>query len=113
MNTTHERTHMTDTTQQTAPRVTAERIDALVASLTYHTMRMPNEAGTIVTAKLPGGFVVARGEAACLSPSTFDVETSEKLARNAAAAQVRSKLWELEAYHLKRVLEERRAGGEG
>lgn len=102
-----ESTHMTDTTQQTAPRVTAERIEELFATLRYQAVRIPNTSTTIATAMLPDGFEVARGYGSCVSPATFDAETSEKLAISAAASRARTKLWELEAYHLKRVLEER------
>ncbi|WEF34878.1 Gp49 family protein [Pseudoduganella chitinolytica] len=97
---TYERTHMTDTTQQTAPRVTAERIDALVASLTYETARVPNTTSTVATSRLPWGFVVSIGHSACVSPANFDAEKGRKYAIEDAAAQSRAKLWELEGYRL-------------
>lgn len=103
---------MTDTTQQTAPRVTAERIDALVASLTYETARVPNTSTTIATARLPWGFVVAEGKASCVSPSGFDAETSAKLAIVDAGKNSRSALWMLEGYRLAFELAHR-TGGEG
>jgi hypothetical protein len=89
---------MTDKT--TAPRVTTERIDALVASLTYETARVPNTSTTIATARLPWGFVVAEGKASCVSPSGFDAGTSAKLAVVDAGKNARSALWTLEGYRL-------------
>lgn len=95
---------MTDTTQQTAPRVTAERIDALVASLTYETARVPNTTSTIATARLPNGFVAAIGHSACVSPANFDADLGKKLAITDAGKKARDALWQFEGYVLAQQL---------
>ena len=91
---------MTDTTQQTAPRVTAERIDALVASLTYETARVPNSSTTIATARLPSGFVVAEAKASCFRRADFDPAESRRRAIDNAAAKARDVLMLCESYKL-------------
>lgn len=84
----------------TAPRVTPERINQLVASLTYETARVPNTTSTIATARLPNGFVVSIGHSACVSPANFDAEMGRKLAIGDAGTKAREALWQFEGYLL-------------
>ncbi len=96
---------MTNATQnQPAPRVTPERIDALVASLTFETARVPNTTSTIATARLPNGFVAAIGHSACVSPANFDAEMGKKLAITDAGKKARDALWQFEGYVLAQKL---------
>lgn len=88
-----------------APYVPVERIDALVASLTYESARVPNTTSTVATARLPGGFVVSIGHDACVSAANFKADLGKKYAIQAAALSAREKLWEFEGYALVRNLE--------
>jgi len=87
-------------TDQTAPRVTPERIKHLHDSLTYETARVPATTSTIATARLPSGFVVAIGHSACVSPANFDAEMGRKIAIGDAATKAREALWQFEGYLL-------------
>jgi hypothetical protein len=97
----------------TAPRVTPERIEAVISGEYYFT---GNEIrGTIVSPHLQSlslltvcvlvlvnGFTVI-GKSACVSPENFDEELGRKIARRDAVDQI----WALEGYALKgRMLRE-------
>jgi len=81
----------------TAPRVTAERIDSLIAGESYHVF--PGTTVTICLLKLKNGFSVT-GESACASPENFDQLMGEKIAFDNA----RDKIWALEGYALRNKL---------
>lgn len=96
----------------TAPRVTPDRIEAVISC--EHTFTVgaalralghpTNDAFdllTICALKLINGFTVT-GESACASPENFDAEVGEKIARENA----RQKIWALEGYLLKSQLAE-------
>lgn len=83
-----------------APSVSEERINMLVASLTCETARIPGTTSTVATARLPGGFVVAVGHSACVSPDNFNAELGQKYAIENATLAAREKLWEFEGYRL-------------
>lgn len=87
----------------TAPRVTPERIDAVIASEAYHVFE--GSQLTVCCLTLRNGFTVT-GESACASPANFNAELGRKIARGHA----RDKIWALEGYLLRqRLMDE---GGE-
>lgn len=96
-----------------APKVEETRINALVASLTYNTAHVPDTTSTMATARLPGGFVVAIGHSACVSPENFDAEKGRQYAIEDAERAARGKLWAFEGYALYLELEKLRAAGIG
>lgn len=98
-----------------APRVTPERIDAVIfgehcfnlgAALRAlgHPVGAEFDTVTICALKLANGFTVT-GESACASPENFSQEIGSKLARDDARRQI----WRLEGYALKSKLFEARA----
>jgi len=91
-------------TDQTAPHVTPERVNELLAALTYETVRMPNSSVTVAEARLPGGFVVAIGYSGYVSPANFDPEAGAKRAIGHARQKAEEALWRYEGYALAREL---------
>lgn len=81
----------------TAPRVTPERLDEVIAGEDYHVFE--NSQLTVCCLTLENGFTVT-GESACASPENFDAELGRKIARNNA----KNKIWMLEGYLLKQRL---------
>jgi hypothetical protein len=94
-------------------RVPAERIDALVASLTVQCQRFPGTTSTTAIAALPNGFVVAQGFEGCIDPKMFDAALGVKYATEDVLAKARAKLWEMEGYHLMRMREMAAHDGQG
>lgn len=88
----------------TAPRITLAQIDALVASLSYHTYVIPGTTTTIAAAIAPGDAVVAIGSSASVSAANFREQLGRDSAIANAKAKAREKLWELEGWRLKRNL---------
>lgn len=106
----------------TAPRVTPQRIEEVIAGEYYFTalqgaqreklaatsgfigVAHPDQLGllTFCVLVLKNGFTVT-GESACASPENFNVELGQKIAR----ANAVNKIWPLEGYLLKQQL----AGG--
>lgn len=100
----------------TAPRITPEHIEGVIASEWYINgatgvvpdefqppvdARSPLNLLTICVLVLKNGFLVT-GESACASAANFDVEIGRKIARQNA----REKIWALEGYLLKQSLHE-------
>lgn len=100
----------------TAPRVTPQRIEDVIASEHYFTAldgvsgatgrgTKSNSADvslgllTFCVLVLKNGFTVT-GESACANPENFDYELGKKIARKHAA----DKIWALEGYALKERL---------
>lgn len=98
----------------TAPRVTPQRIEEVIASEHYFTAshaaayeagvgtnEVPAALGllTFCVLVLVNGFTVT-GESACASPENFNAELGQKIARANAVA----KIWPLEGYLLKQTL---------
>lgn len=80
---------------RTAPRITPDSIDRLVASAAEHYWRVPGTTTMVCSLVLRSGFVVT-GTSACASPDNFDEEIGRRLAR----ARAREQLWPLEGYRL-------------
>jgi hypothetical protein len=100
----------------TAPRITPQHIEDVIASEHYFTAEQgafaafdpPRGADIVPTALslltfcvlvLRNGFTVT-GESACASPENFDAELGRKIARQNAV----NKIWPLEGYLLKQQL---------
>lgn len=96
----------------TAPRVTPQRINDVIASEHYftgdqataHTIsgfeaRAQLGLLTFCVLVLKNGFTVT-GESACASPENFDPELGRKIAKQNAV----NKIWQLEGYLLKQHL---------
>lgn len=92
----------------TAPRITPQRIDSLVESLTFDIHHIPGTTTILASAFLPSGFHVATGSAAAVSASNFRYEIGVEAATSKAIALAREKLWELEGYMLKQTLHQLR-----
>lgn len=90
----------------TAPRITPERVEALIVAEAYHCFA--NTTTTVCCLTLRNSFTVI-GESACASPENFDPEIGRKIAREDA----RRRIWALEGYllreRLNRVLTDREA----
>lgn len=80
-----------------APRLTPEKIDAVITDERYHVFE--GVQLTVCCLTLKNGFTVT-GESACVSPENFDAELGRKIARQNA----RDKIWSLEGYLLKEQL---------
>ena len=94
----------------TAPRVTIDRIEAVIGGEYYFTAEeatrdspqmAPLSLLTFCVLVLLNGFTVT-GESACASPENFDAEIGRKIARQNAV----NKVWMLEGYLLKQRLHE-------
>lgn len=81
----------------TAPRVTPERIDGLIAAEQYHVF--PGTTVTVCCLTLANGYSVV-GESACASIVNFDEALGQRIARENA----RQKIWALEGYALRNEL---------
>lgn len=80
-----------------APRVTSEQIESLIAGDQYHVF--PGTTLTVCCLTLINGFTVT-GESACASPENFDADLGRRLAYEKA----REKIWALEGYRLRHSL---------
>lgn len=86
----------------TAPRVTPDRIDALMARVQFRFH--VEETSTFCHAFLDGEFFLATGHSACVSKTNFDWELGQKIAKENVLKPARDKLWELEGYALRQRL---------
>lgn len=84
----------------TAPRISKDQIDALMARVSYFVIVPDGTTSTFAHAYLDQKFHLATGHSACVSPENFNAETGEKIAMGKAEAAARDKLWELEGYRL-------------
>lgn len=98
-----------DTTEQqiltkglTAPRVTPDRINLLMARVqfTFSTQG----SSTFCHAFLDGDFFLATGHSACVSKQNFNEELGQKIAKDNVLKAAGDKLWELEGYALRQRL---------
>ena len=83
----------------TAPRVTAEQIQALMAQVSWRYEQPEGTTSTFAHAFL-GRFYLASGHSACVSPENFDGPLGMKYAREQAEGKAKDKLSELEGYRL-------------
>lgn len=83
----------------TAPRVTPDRIAALMARVqfTFHV----EATSTFCHAFLDGEFFLATGHSACVSKANFNEELGQKIAKANVMKPAADKLWELEGYALR------------
>lgn len=86
----------------TAPRITLEHIESVIASQQFHVFA--GSQLTVCCLTLNNGFTVT-GESACASPENFNAELGEKIALQKA----KDKIWAIEGYLLKQRLFEGRA----
>ena len=85
-----------------APRITPERIDALIVSEQYHVFDGAFGEGPRFTAcllTLSNGYQVL-GESSCVDHRNFDADVGRSIARKNA----RDKIWALEGYLLREQL---------
>ena len=80
-----------------APRLNPAHIDAQIVAEDYHVF--PGTTLTVCALTLRNGFLVV-GESAAASPTNFDKELGQKIARYNA----RNKIWALEGYLLRSKL---------
>lgn len=80
----------------TAPRVTPQQIEEKIKDCQFH--RLTNVL-TVCILTLENGYTVI-GESACASPSNYNKEIGERVARDNAT----NKVFELEGYLLKQKL---------
>jgi hypothetical protein len=89
------------TLELTAPRVTPEQIDALMAGVTYDVHVIPGTTTTIATAIAANGFTLAIGMTACADPANFNAKFGAKYAIKDAESKAKAMLWKLEGWRLK------------
>ncbi len=91
----------------TAPRVTKDDIEAMMARVVYIYVQQPGgSTSTFVHAFLDGKFLLATGHSACVSPENFNPGIGLSIAKGKAEVEARNKLWELEGFALyKRLLD--------
>jgi hypothetical protein len=80
-----------------APRLSPEKIDAVIVGETFTTL--PSGKTMVCELTLKNGFTV-RGDASVVSKENFNEEVGQKVSRENA----RSKVWELEGYLLQERL---------
>lgn len=86
-----------------APRVTADQIQALMDRVVFRYEHPDGTTSTFAHAFL-GGFYLATGHSACVSPENYKPALGQKYAREQAEPKARDKLWELEGYALHKQL---------
>ena len=74
--------------------ITAGYIGEIVAKTEFKTLTVYGKT-TIVSAKLPNGFVIVESSS-CVDPENYDVKTGEGICRS----RIINKIWELEGYKL-------------
>ena len=79
-----------------APRLTPDLIESKIVKEEYHLL---TDVLTVCVLTLENGFTVT-GESACASPSNYNKEIGDKIARDNA----KDKIWVLEGYLLKEKL---------
>lgn len=85
----------------TAPRVTMDQINALMARVQYVGGRVGESTSTLVHAFLDGVFYLDTGHSACVSVENFNAELGFNMAKSKAEAKARDQLWLLEGYALR------------
>lgn len=88
----------------TAPRVTPQHIERLMARVSYVGGRVGETTSTVVHAFLDGDFLLASGHSACVSAENFNAELGYSIAKKQAESKARDQLWLLEGYVLRGIL---------
>lgn len=81
-----------------APTVTMEQIEEIIINSNI-TVETVFDKCTVVTCKLPNGFVIVESSA-CVSPENYDEKTGAEICMD----KIISKVWELEGYRLQEEL---------
>lgn len=74
--------------------ISQEYIELIMAETEFHVMTLHGKS-TIVTAKLPNGFVITESSS-CVDPANYN----EKIGVEICKKRIENKLWELEGYVL-------------
>lgn len=77
-----------------APKITEKMIDDILADSEFDVKTIFDKC-TVVTCKLPNGFVITESSA-CVSPENYDEEMGFEI----CIGKITDKLWELEGYRL-------------
>lgn len=80
------------------PTITQEYIEAIMSNSEFEVNTVFNKC-TIVTCKLPNGFVIVESSA-CVSPENYDENMGIEICIN----KISNKIWELEGYRLQQQL---------
>lgn len=91
--------------EYTAPSVSQEQIDALIARVEVAGSVIEGTTTTVVHAFLDRKFYLGCEFSACVSPENFNAEYGFQLAKAKLDTLIENKLWELEGYRLYRNLE--------
>lgn len=94
MNTTECEAHFKKVEKQEAPTITQEHIDKIINNSEFE-MCTAFDKCTVVTCKLPNGFVIVE-YSACVSPENYD----ENMGIENCLNKIENKIWELEGYRL-------------
>ncbi len=86
-----------------APRITKDNIDHLMTQVKFIVIQPEDLLDTLVLAKL-NNFTLAIGFSNCVSKANYNKEIGAKIASEDAAVKARDKLWELEGYHLSKMM---------
>ena len=101
MNTAECEAHFTKYVEpEVAPKVTEDYIAWLMDNSEFNIKTVFDKC-TIVSCKLPNGFVVTESSA-CVSPENYDVDLGIEICMN----KITNKVWELEGYALQKKLYE-------
>lgn len=89
----------------TAPRVTPDQVNAIMARVQFDTRHIEGTTTTISMANLVSRdgqrkFTLAIGHSACVSPENFDAKIGIDIARSKAEQLAKDKLWELLGFSL-------------
>lgn len=89
----------------TAPRITQDQVNDLMARIRIDTMVLPGTTTTIASANLVSRdgsrtFSLAIGHSACVSPENFNAQIGIDLATRNAERMAKDKLWEMLGFGL-------------
>jgi len=88
------------------PRVTLAMVEEILATVTYDTRVIKGTTCTQAVAILPGGFVLATGQAASADPANFNPALGIERAISKARDLARDAIWQHEGYRLSQALYE-------
>lgn len=85
---------------KTGPRITPERINALMERVNYVRSQPEGTTSTFMHAYLDNRFLLATGFSACVDPANFIQATGDRIAKEDAMNKAKNELWKLEGYML-------------